>query len=178
MKLHLLTVAAAVLLAACATTPVQSSGPGALEGESPVAVSWSDPALFSEVNRGRDRAETLSGTWARELATYLREEATTRLGPGERLEVELLDIDRAGDFEPWRGPDALDLRITRDIYPPRITLRFRHLDAQGQVLSDGERRLTDPAFLSRVVAGHRNTDPLRFEKRLLDDWLGREFGPR
>jgi len=178
MRLHLLAAAAAtMLLAACATTPVPSSGPGQLEADGPVSVSWSDPADFREMTRGRDRMETLRGTWVRELALYLRDAAGERLQPGETLEVELLDIDRAGDYEPWRGPDADDIRITRDIYPPRITLRFRHLDGAGQVLAEGERRLMDGGFMSRALT-HRSNDPLRYEKQLLDDWLSRELGRR
>lgn len=175
MKLHLLTAAAAVLLAACATTPALSSGPGQLETEGPVQVSWNDPAEFSEITRGRDRMETLRGTWVRELATYLRDTAAERLQPGETLEVELLDIDRAGDYEPWHGPEADDVRITRHIYPPSIVLRFRHLDATGGVLAEGERRLRDSGFMSRALT-HRSSDPLRYEKQLLDDWLSRELG--
>lgn len=177
MKLHLLGAAAAILLAACATTPPASSGPGQLETEGPVTVSWNDPAEFSEMTRGRDRMETLRGTWVRDLAEYLRDSAAGRLQSGESLDVELLDVDRAGDYEPWRGPDADDIRITRDIYPPRITLRFRHLDAQGRVLAEGERRLSDPGFMTRALV-HRSTDALRYEKRLLDDWLDRELGRR
>lgn len=178
MRLHLSAALAAMLLAACATTPTASSGPGQLEPQGPVSVAWSDPAGFSEITYGNDRIETLRGTWIRDLAGYLRDRAADRLGPGERLEVELLDVDRAGDYEPWRGPNASDIRITRDIYPPRIHLRFRHLDPQGQVLAEGERRLTDPGFLSRTAGSYRSTDPLRFEKRLLDDWLERELGRR
>ncbi len=177
MRLHLLTAAAAIFLAACATTPPASSGPGRLETGGPVTVSWNDPADFSEMTRGRDRMETLRGTWVGDLAEYLRDRAAARLPSGERLEVDLLDVDRAGDYEPWRGPDADDIRITRDIYPPRITLHFRHLDAQGQVLAEGERRLTDPGFMTRSRV-HRDTDALRYEKQLLDDWLDRELGRR
>lgn len=178
MRVHLCAALAAALLAACATTPSASSGPGQLDAAGPVSVAWNDPAQFSEINYGHDRIETLRGVWVRDLAEYVRDSAADRLGAGEHLEVELLDVDRAGDYEPWRGPNASDIRITRDIYPPRITLRFRHLDAQGQVLAEGERRLTDPGFLSRTAGGHRNTDPLRFEKRLVDDWLARELGRR
>ena len=178
MRLHLLAAATAVtMLAACATTTPASSGPGQLEAAGPVAVSWSDPADFSEMTRGQDRIETLRGTWVRDLAGYLRSSATERLQAGETLEVELLDVDRAGDYEPWHGPRGDDIRITRDIYPPRINLRFRHLDAGGQVLAEGERRLSDGGFMSRTLS-HRSTDPLRYEKQLLDDWLARELGRR
>ena len=38
---------------------------------------------------------------------------------------------------------------------------------------EGERELRDPAFMQRGILNE--TDPLRFEKRMLDDWLRNEF---
>jgi hypothetical protein len=84
--------------------------------------------------------------------------------------LTIVDIKRAGQYEPWLGPNLQDTRIIRDMYPPRMTLRFREVDADGTVLAEGERKLSDPAFLmnaSRV----NDTDPLRYEKRMVDSWL-------
>ena len=179
MKLHLLTAAAAVLLAACATSPIQSSGPGALDAAGPVAVSWSDPALFSEVTYGVDRRRTLEGIWVRELAEYLRESAAPRLAAGDRLEIRLLDIDRAGEFEPWHAPRGQDIRVLRNVYPPRINLEYRLVDGSGAIKASGEERLVDLSYLSRGgTLPHATTDTLRHEKRLLDDWLYRLLGSR
>ena len=58
--------------------------------------------------------------------------------------------------------------------PPSIDLHFTLTAADGTTLSEGQRSLRDPAFLSRGVLYSRD-DPLRFEKRLLDEWLRREF---
>lgn len=164
-----------VLLAAagCASTPA-SSGPGQLPAEGPVAVSWNDPLDFSERPRGRDRYDAARATWVRELALHLRDQATRSLPPGQRLEVVLLDVDRAGEYEPWHGPEVDDVRIMRDMYPPRIRLGFRHLDADGRVLAEGERRLVGSAHLIGSTMAQAN-DALRYEKRVLDDWLRREF---
>jgi hypothetical protein len=69
-----------------------------------------------------------------------------------------------------------DVRFLRDIYPPRITLQFTLTDANGQVIDQGERRLSDTGYLFNSSLPS-NTDPLRYEKRLLDDWLRRELQP-
>ena len=109
-----------------------------------------------------------------QLARYLRQRAAARLAPGQSLDVTLTDIRRAGNYEAWHGPRANDVRIVRDLYPPRITLRFALHGADGAVLAQGERRLADPGFL-QGAARLDDSDPLRFEKRLIDDWLRREF---
>ncbi|MNW13751.1 hypothetical protein D3C71_2117880 [compost metagenome] len=47
-------------------------------------------------------------------------------------------------------------------------------DASGQVIEQGERKLSDSGYLFNSSLPS-NTDPLRYEKRLLDDWVRREF---
>lgn len=177
MKAIVASMAACVLLLGlngCASTPVAGAGPGALPQQGPVQVAWDDPTGFREVLYGRDLIDTRRGVWVEQLATHLRTQAERRLAPGERLDVTFLDIDRAGEYEPWLGPRYDDVRMMRDIYPPRITLDFRRVDAAGNVIDEGRRQLSDGAYLSRAGVG-RDSDSLRYEKRLLDDWLRREF---
>jgi hypothetical protein len=88
----------------------------------------------------------------------------------------LTDVDLAGDYEPWRSGQWADVRIVKDIYPPRLTLAFRLTDAEGKVVKEGKRDLRDIAFLMKMTMGFRD-DPLRHEKALLDDWLSSEWRP-
>lgn len=177
MKAMITGMAACLLLlglGGCASTPVAGPGPGHLPDQGSVKVGWNDPTTFREITYGRDRIDTRRGVWVEQLAGYLRTRAEARLAPGEQLEVTLLDVDRAGEYEPWLGPRFDDVRMMRDIYPPRIILDFRRLDSAGAVIDEGRRHLTDAAYLSRASMG-RSSDTLRYEKRVLDDWLRREL---
>lgn len=174
----LILLLALVTAGGCVTTAPEPAVAGdevrGLAEEGPVSVRWTDPEAFSEIRYSGNRVESRRGNWLPTLGAHLRTRAESRLAPGQTLEVTFTDIDLAGDYEPWRGPNADRIRQVRDIYPPRIELHFRLLDAQGRTLSEGERRLSDPAFLhSGSLPG--NSDPLRHEKRLLDRWLQREF---
>lgn len=111
--------------------------------------------------------------WQKALSDHLRKRADRILPQGEQLQVTIDNIKLAGDYEPWRGPNAQDIRFMRDLYPPRIDLHYRLLGADGRVIREGEGKLRDMAYLQRTVPF--NNDPLRFDKRLLDDWLNREF---
>lgn len=136
-----------------------------------VKVSMVDPAKFSEIRQNRRRGDLRDGLWLDRLQQHIIGSATKRLAPGEALEVRVIDIKRAGDFEPWHGPQFDDVRIVKDIYPPRIALSYTLTSADGAVISQGDEVLRDAAFLSRALRGR--DDPLRYEKRLLDDWLAK-----
>jgi hypothetical protein len=167
------------------TTPPLSSAPFALalalactaavaqEAAPPVQVHWSDPAAFTEVRTSQCRSRDRSGEWLDELARHLRARAARALAPGQRLDITITDVRRAGECEPWRGAGRDDIRVIKDTYPPRIDLRYTLRAGDGSVVSEGENQLRDVAFLQRGAANR--TDPLRYEKRLLDDWLRREF---
>lgn len=150
--------------------------PRSLPAEGPVSVDWTDPAQFSDIRYSGNRWEAKRGNWVEQLAQYLQKSAVKKLPPGEQLQVTITDIKRAGQYEPWHGPNLQDTRFVRDIYPPRISLTFKRTDAQGNVIDQGERKLVDSAFLmGNSMLG--DSDPLRYEKGLLDDWLRREFKP-
>ena len=170
----------AVAMGACAhTTPhgvTDPSAPRALENDGPVAVEWTDPAGFSEIRGSSNRWEASRGNWVHELAEYLRDGVQARIGEGERVEILITDIRRAGDFEPGRGPQMDHVRIMRDIHWPRMTLEFEHRDASGTVVNGGARQLSDPGYL-HAMQGRAGHDPLRYDQTMIDRWLHQEFGP-
>jgi len=180
MKLptRLTVLLAAVLLAGSALAKPRDVTdpdlPRSLPEQGAVSVSWTDPAQFTEIRHSHNRWESKRGDWVRKLAEHLRESAAERLPAGERLDVVITDIRRAGDYEPWRGVSAQDIRFMRDIYPPRITLNFKRYDADGRIVAEGERKLVDAMYLSSTGSVN-DSDPLRYEKQLLENWLRRDL---
>jgi hypothetical protein len=134
---------------------------------------------FFEPNKFTDVKDSYLGdatrtTYLDQLRDHLLQRAKYYVPDGHTLSVTFTDIDMAGDFEPWLGPRWTDVRIVKDIYPPRIDLTFRLTDAEGNVVKEGRRELRDLAFLMKITSAFRD-DPVRHEKALLDDWLSREF---
>ncbi|WP_313645348.1 DUF3016 domain-containing protein [Stenotrophomonas sp.] len=155
-------------------TVTAPDAPRALAVDGPVQVQWIDPSQFTELRNSRNRWDAQRGNWVETLAEHLRKQADKQLPEGQKLDVTITDIKRAGDYEPWWGPRMDDVRIMRDIYPPRINLQFTLTDANGQVIDQGERKLSDTSYLFNSSFPN-DTDPLRYEKRLINDWLRREL---
>lgn len=163
-------------LACCATLAllagVGASATAAPVDAAPVSVAFVEPETFTDIGDRDIPSARVREAWLNELRRHIERRAASLLPAGATLAVTVTDIDMAGGFEPWRraGPDV---RIVRDVYPPRVDLRFVLLDAQGDVLREGERKLRDLTFLMRPAL--HASDPLRHEKALLDDWLDREL---
>lgn len=173
-----LAAALMLALASCASTGqtgmLAADAPRALPDSGAVSVNWNDPETFTEFRNTSNRWAASEGDWLQDLARHMRKRAEQQLGSGERLQLTIVDIKRAGEYEPWVGQDLRNVRIVRDMYPPRMTVSFRLLDATGTVVEEGERKLSDPGFL--LNSNPINvSDPLRYEKRMVDAWLRREL---
>ena len=162
---------------------VFAAGTGALRGfdlTKPLArteVVFFEPEKFTDMRESSQgglpqvRAETLA-----ELRTFLVQQARPLLTAGQVLKITVTDVDLAGEFEPWLATGGADVRVVRDVYPPRISLAFRLTDADGSILAQGDRELSDVMFLTRLSV--RLDDARRFEKALFEDWLHKEFAAR
>lgn len=136
-------------------------------------VNFFEPQKFTDV-KDSQMGDFERTTYLDSIRDHLLEQAKYYVPEGHKLSVTFTDIDMAGDFEPWRGPRFDDIRIVKDIYPPRVSLAFRLTDAEGNVVKEGKRELRDLAFMMKINMSFRD-DPVRHEKGLLDDWLRAEF---
>lgn len=96
------------------------------------------------------------------------------LPAGVTLNVEVLDIDLAGEVRPnFRNPN--DIRVLKGRGDgPVMKVRYS-LTENGKELLKGEETLTDVRYLQRSNR-HYGDEELRYEKQMIDDWLRERFG--
>lgn len=156
-------------------------GAGAVRAFDPVKGPQQVEVVFFEKEKFTDVKDDFSGTERGRdeildtLKEYIVKQASKKLEAGQKLAVTINEVDLAGEFEPWRGPQWMDVRIVKDIYPPRINLVFRLTDKDGNVLKEGKRDLFDMSFMMKISTSAFRDDPRRHEKELLDDWINSEF---
>jgi len=161
---------AALGLAACGACANET-----MSAQPRVDVVYVNPEQFTDVkdsfaDTGRFRDEYLG-----DLKEHIEKQANKYISSGQHLALRITDVKMAGDFEPQRGPRFEDVRIIKDVYPPRINLEFKLVDAGGKTLKEGARKITDINFLA-TINPYFPDDTLRYEKKLLDDWFRDEFG--
>lgn len=146
----------------------------AAEPAAAVTVDFVDTDKFTDFSESYSFPERGRPYIVKRLSDYITQRAERKLPAGLQLHVVVTDVDMAGEYEPWRMSSSRDIRIVKDLYPPRINLSFRIVNAEGRVVAEGDRKLRDMSFMYSGRA--LDSDPLKYEKKLLDRWISRELG--
>jgi len=134
-----------------------------------VKVAFVEAEKFTDIGRSdSDRAANL-----KLLEQHLQRLGQRHLADGQTLTLEITDVDLAGSLKPWRR-SAEEVRVVKGTADwPRITLRFA-LEAQGQAVRRGEAQVADMNYAGHI-ATYGASDPLRYEKLMLDAWFKATF---
>lgn len=171
--LRFLVPVSAGLALALATGCQQMSQRAAGEPAGNVVVEFQDMDRFTDFGdepwgnaiRAEDAAALFRQAVENEAQRYLR--------AGQTFRVTFTDVDLAGDHLPSARMGPNSVRVVKQIYPPRIRLSFTLTDANGAVLKEGERSLTDHAFMERADISLDRA--LRYDLALLRDWIRSEL---
>lgn len=109
--------------------------------------------------------------FAREMTKFLAKVADKELPPDSTLSITFTQVDMAGAYEPWRGPDYQDIRIFKSIYPPRLEFKYQLVADDGQVLKEGTAKLSDLTYLDTRNPIRADNDLLYYEKEMMRKWI-------
>lgn len=163
MKTSHLFSAALAMAAACALHAADTATPAAR-----TKVLFDHPENFKDVKDGDLATDKGRDAILARIREYLVGRADSLLPGGDRLTITFTDIDLAGDFEPWRGPQWSDVRVVKPIYPPAFKFSYSVTDTAGKVVKQGTEDIRDLSFQTRITID--TSDSLRYEKDILDDW--------
>lgn len=136
-----------------------------------VSVTFVDPDKFADA---RDASLSAEGN-LRVLAAHIESAAARHLPEGDKLSIEVLDVDLAGEL--WPSRRTQELRVLKGGADwPRIKLRYA-LESPGRPAQSAEQTISDLAYLQRGVGPSRQ-QALFHEKRMLDEWFERQFAAR
>jgi hypothetical protein len=147
---------------------------GALRASDPAVVAprteiiFDHPEKFTDVRDASVGSDSGRDSILAEIRANLVARTSRMVPEGYKLTVTFTDIKLAGDFEPWRGPQWDQIRIVKPVYPPFFKFAYSVTDPSGRVVRSGTENLNDLDFQDRVVVD--TSDPLRYEKQILDDW--------
>ncbi|WP_394389528.1 DUF3016 domain-containing protein [Shewanella woodyi] len=173
MKLTYLLLAGAMASGAVVAADETVENPVTEKGV--VKIEWKDPKSFRDVKAASDIQSRYEMRTFETLTKNLNKEASKILKPNQKLEMQVTDLDLAGDVRPTFGATTSDIRVIKDIYPPRITFTYT-VTQDGKTVMAGDEKLTDLGFMHSI--GRVNEKPTRYESKLLTDWMKKTVAPQ
>jgi hypothetical protein len=135
-----------------------------------VNVTYTKPEDYTDLARGAYDRDRILKQFSDYFATLDK-----KLPAGETLKIDVLDIDLAGRMYPRRAGD--DIRIMNGGADwPRMHLRYT-LEQNGQVLRSGDDNISNMNY-QQSRNTYFDSDPLRYEKQMLDDWFSKAIVPK
>ena len=132
-------------------------------------ITFEHPERFTDVKDSSFPTDKGRDAILGQLRKTLVSEANYCVPEGCKLSITFSDIDLAGDFEPWLGPNWSNVRIVKDIYPPAFKFTWSVTNAAGRVIKQGKEDMRVLDFDMMITLDRE--DPLRYEKAILDDWM-------
>lgn len=140
-----------------------------------VKIVWQNPKDFRDIKSSGEIQSRYEQRLFDTLTSNINKEAAKVLKPNQKLEMTVTDVDLAGDMRPTFGATVDDLRVVKELYPPRMTFSYQVLE-NGSVIIAGDEKLSDMGFMSGIQS--INNKPFMYETKMLSDWLKKTVAPK
>lgn len=131
-------------------------------------VKFIDPQNYTDARDASRRREDV----LQALESDIRQLAARHLPANQKLAVEVLDVDLAGDA--WPRVRLSEVRVLRgSVDWPRIDLRYTLTEGE-RVVASGTERVADMAYLLHGLRG-LGDGALPYERRMLERWMRERF---
>ncbi|MBM7073240.1 DUF3016 domain-containing protein [Shewanella sp. 202IG2-18] len=133
-----------------------------------VSVIWQSPDHYRDIKSSGELQSRFQARLFKDLTKSLSKEAKKVLKSKQKLQMIVTDVDLAGDVRPSFGAGASDLRVVKDVYPPRFKFTYK-VTQEGKVLATGKENISDLGFLDRIQPAFDR--PFKYETHLLNSWM-------
>ncbi|WP_144212631.1 DUF3016 domain-containing protein [Shewanella donghaensis] len=155
----------------------EETTPNPVTEEGVVKVEWQEPKSYRDLKTATEVKSRFQQRFFDTITENVNKEAEKILKHGQKLEMIVTDVDLAGDLRPTFGAtSASELRIVKDLYPPRMTFSYSITEGD-KVIMAGNEKLMDMNFMYGVNST-RNQRPFEYETAMLKSWLKKTVAPK
>ena len=134
-----------------------------------VKINWQDPDKYTDIRPTNETKDAFRQRLFEALDEVFLDNAKA-LPENYLLEINVTNLDLAGDTNVLHPNNGHDIRLVKDIYWPRMSLQFSLKNDTGAVVSEGKANLSDMSFLftHRIVTSHTGFE---YEERMINNWF-------
>lgn len=165
----------AVIFVSYVATAEEEVAPNPVTEVGVVKIEWQNPKDFRDIKSSSELQSRFQTRLFDTLTKNINKQAEKTLKPNQKLQMIVTNLDLAGDMRPTFGATPNDLRVIKDLYPPRATFSYTITDNDKVVIA-GDEKITDMSFMYKVR--RFNNKPFQYETTLFDDWLNKTIAPK
>ena len=144
----------------------------ALAGE--VTVTWSDASKFTDIVASNSTDKAYQKSIKQALDAEFSAQAG-KLPEGQKMTVNITDIDLAGEVDPIPSRAGYRVRVLRDMTYPQLRFDYQIMDSAGAILKEQAGVvIKDVAFLSGSVNAASRQD-FYYERQMIKTWFGKDI---
>lgn len=157
--------AAPAILGALMAIGLMLTAQTAMAGEA--KVNWIAPEKFTDI---RSANETQENAQANLIKTFdgIFADLAKRLPDGYQLEINVTDLDLAGEIRHGFAGGLQDVRVVKAIDWPKMSFSYSLKNDKQEVVASGKEDLRDMDFQSKPDFSYSG---FRYEEQLLKDWF-------
>lgn len=139
-----------------------------------VIVKFENSEAFRDIKNGTIGTRKSEAAVLKSIEKNFRKSAARYLDSRYTLEVEVENIDLAGDQSQMTSRFG-EHRVLTSVYPPRIAFRYTVTDANEQVVASGRANLTDLNYQHNITMAFRNNELAPYVNELVSSWVSRDL---
>lgn len=140
-----------------------------------VTLQFVDSKNFTDIELGYLSHERDAKKVMKSISEAFQKAADRYLPSGYTLDIQVTNIDLAGDRSPLTSTFG-DIRVYRDLYPPRIHFSYAVYDAQEKLVSSGQVKKTDLSYLQTLRGvGNRSDEKAPYVAELVRGWASKSL---
>ena len=147
------------------------------EPSSAVKVTWLNPEKFSDIRPANGTRKVYQERVMKAFDKFLGDLAK-KLPAGYSMEINVKDLDLAGDVNPMYRIDNNDIRVIKDIYFPRMKFDYVLFDQNKQpIQQESDVKIKDMGFMTSSHIGHQSKE-FAYEYEMLKKWFNKTIVPK
>jgi hypothetical protein len=139
-----------------------------------VTVTWSDPAKFTDIVASNSTDKAYRKSIENALNAEFKAQAA-KLPDGQKMAVNITDIDLAGEVDPIPSRAGQRVRVLRDVYYPQLRFDYKITGKDGGTVKEQAGvTLKDAGFLSGSGNASSRQD-FYYERQMIKTWFGKDI---
>ena len=141
---------------------------GAFAGEA--KVTWQEPEKYTDIRPSSNESRDSYKERVFKEFNIMFAGMAKKLPDGYQLEINVTDLDLAGDVNGMYSSLGREIRVVKELYWPRMVFLYTLKNEKNEIVASAKEDIKDMNFMS-PAGMHPTGSGFDYEEKMLNDWF-------